>query len=145
MLSSSRTIQLVVTLVLWSLLSACTTQPSDHEINILVAKSVLPQGGENILALENFRKVNGIRVDDTTYVAEVEYDLVFRKGLEELTAELAQQSQHSPLEALGAGVELFGQLVQYGQFKAGDRLPQSGTFKLIQTEQGWRLAQDFNL
>lgn len=142
-----------MTLVKWTtalatlllLLTACSSVPSDAEIKIQVAKAALEQGGEKIFALENFRKVNGLSVDKSTYIAEVEYDLVFRKGLDELTAELAQQSGDSPLAALGAGMEVLGQLMQYGQFKAGDRLPRHEKYKLIKTEQGWRLAEDFTL
>lgn len=128
-----------------TLLAACTTIPSDNEIQIQVAKSVLSQGGEKIFALENFQKINGLSIDKQTYIAEVKYDLVFRKGLEELTKELKEQSNQSPLQALGSGMEIFAQLMQYGQFEAGDRLTQHEKFKLIKTEQGWRMAKDFTL
>ncbi|MCD6526214.1 MAG: hypothetical protein J7K75_04390 [Desulfuromonas sp.] len=135
----------ILFVLLLIILTACTSIPSDSEIKIQVAKSVLHQGGEKIFALENFHKLNGVSVDESTYIAEVQYDLVFRKGLDELTAELKEQSSQSPLAALGAGMEILGQLMQYGQFKAGDRLPRHEKHKLIKTEQGWRLAKDFTL
>ena len=127
------------------LLTACTSVPTDAEIQIQVAKTVLQQNNDKIFSFENFHKVNGLSVDTTTYIAEVQYDLVFRKGLEELTEELNSTSSSDPIAALGSGMELLGQLMKYGQFKAGDRLPRHEKFKLIKTEQGWRMADDFAL
>nr|WP_320116590.1 hypothetical protein [uncultured Desulfuromonas sp.] len=127
------------------LLSGCQSIPTDAEIQIQVAKKVLSHNNEKIFSLENFHKVNGLSVDQQTYIAEVEYDLVFRKGLEELSAELNRTTSDNPLAALGSGMELLAQLMKYGQFKAGDRIPHHEKFKLIKTEQGWRMADDFNL
>jgi len=126
-------------------LGGCQSVPTDAEIQIQVAKQVLSHNNEKIFSLENFHKVNGLSVDKQTYIAEVEYDLVFRKGLEELSAELNRTSNDNPLAAFGSGMELLTQLMKYGQFKAGDRIPHHEKFKLIKTEQGWRMAADFNL
>jgi len=127
------------------LLSGCQSVPSDAEIQIQVAKKVLSNNNEKIFSLDNFHKVNGLSVDKQTYIAEVEYGLVFRKGLEELSEELNRTSNDNPLAAFGSGTELLAQLMKYGQFKAGDRIPHHEKFKLIKTEQGWRMADDFNL
>nr|WP_320050436.1 hypothetical protein [uncultured Desulfuromonas sp.] len=127
------------------ILSGCSSLPTDAEIQIQVAKHVLSDNNAKIFSLENFHKVNGLSVDKQTYIAEVEYDLVFRKGLEELSEELNRTSSDNPLAAFGSGMELLAQLMKYGQFKAGDRIPHHEKYKLIKTEQGWRMANDFNL
>ena len=138
-------ISLSILLFLTSCLSGCQTIPTDAEIQIQVAKHVLSDNNAKIFSLENFRKVNGLSVDKQTYIVEVKYDLVFRKGLEELSEELNRTSNNNPLAAFGSGMELLAQLMKYGQFKAGDRIPHHEKYKLIKTEQGWRMADDFNL
>lgn len=124
-------------------LSGCTIAPNDAEIKIQVAKTVLKDGGEKIFFFENFRKTNGLMLKDGRYIAEVSYDLVFRKSLEEISNEISQEAQSSPMDAIQSGLTLMSQLLQYGQFKAGDRLTFHKKFTLIDTEQGWRLERDF--
>jgi hypothetical protein len=121
----------------------CTTPPDSEEVKLQVAKHVLQNGRDKIFIFENFQKINGLTTNDGSYIVEVSYDLVFRKGLSELTQELNRSE--SPMVALGASLEIMTQLLQYGQFSAGERLPCHEKYTLVKTEQGWRLASDFNL
>lgn len=132
----------ILLLVLFSL-TACNVVPNDGEIKIQIAKVALKDGGEKIFIFENFRKINGLMQKDGRYIAEVSYDLVFRKSLEEISAEISQEAQKSPIDAIESGFKLMAQLLQYGQFKAGDRLSFHKKFTLIKTEQGWRLESEF--
>ncbi len=124
-------------------LSGCTSPPSSEDIKRQIAKHVLQDGRDKIFIFENFQKINGLATKDGSYIVEVSYELVFRKGLNELTHEL--NTTESPLVALGTGLEIMTQLLQYGQFEAGERLPYHEKHQLVKTEQGWRLASDFNL
>lgn len=124
-------------------LTGCSATPSSEDIKLQVAKHVLQNGRDSIFIFENFHKINGLATNDGRYIVEVSYDLVFRKGLHDLTQEL--HTSDSPLVALGAGLEIMAQLLQYGQFEAGERLPCHEKYTLVKTEQGWRLASDFNL
>jgi len=138
-----RKVSLIFLLTLCMFATGCTSAPSIEEIKLQVAKKVLQNGKDKIFIFENFQKINGLTNKDGSYIVEVSYDLVFRKGVTELTEEL--NDTQSPLVALGAGLEMMAQLVQYGQFKAGERLSFHEKYKLIKTEQGWRLASDFSL
>lgn len=124
-------------------LTACDSAPTEGEIKIQTAKVALKDGGEKIFLFENFKKINGLMQEDRRYIAEVSYDLVFRKSLETITAEISQEAAESPMVAIESGFKLMAQLLQYGQFKAGDRLSYHKKFALIKTEQGWRLESEF--
>ena len=124
-------------------LTACNVAPNDAEIKIQVAKVALRDGGEKIFLFENFRKTNGLMQEDGRYIAEVTYDLVFRKSLADITEEISDEAQRSPIDAIESGFKLMNQLLQYGQFKEGDRLSYHKKFTLISTEKGWRLESEF--
>lgn len=138
-----RNLFIIALLALNMSLSGCTSTPSSKDIKLQVAKHVLQNGRDKIFSFENFHKINGLTTSEGSYIAEVSYDLVFRKGLKELTQEL--NTTESPLVAIGAGLEIMTQLLQYGQFEAGQRLPCHEKYKLVKTEQGWRIASDFNI
>ena len=124
-------------------LTACNFAPTEGEIKIQIAKVALKNGGEKIFIFENFKKINGLMQEDGRYIAEVSYDLVFRKSLATLSAEIRQTAAESALVAIESGFMLMSQLLQYGQFEAGDRLSYHKKFVLIKTEQGWRLESEF--
>lgn len=133
---------LLLCLFLFSL-SACNSAPNNAEIKIQIAKVALKDGGEKIFLFENFKKINGLMQEDGRYIAEVSYDLVFRKSLETISEEIGQEAAKSPINAIESSFKLMAQLLQYGQFEAGDRLSYHKKFVLIKTEQGWRLESEF--
>lgn len=124
-------------------LTACNSAPKEAEIKIQVAKVALKDGGEKIFRFENFKKINGLMQEDGRYIVEVSYDLVFRKSLATISAEIRQEAAESPIVAIESSFKLMSQLLQYGQFEAGDRLSYHKKFALIKTEQGWRLESEF--
>jgi hypothetical protein len=124
-------------------LTACNSAPKEAEIKIQVAKVALKDGGERIFLFENFKKINGLMQEDGRYIAEVNYDLVFRKSLATISAEIRQEAAGSPIEAIESGFKLIAQLLQYGQFEAGDRLSYHKKYVLLKTEQGWRPESEF--
>lgn len=126
------------------LLSACTSPPSDEHIKIQVARHILPQAGEEIFSLENFRKIDGLLTHDDNYIVEVSYDLVFRKSLDEISVQLSDEAKHAPFVAMDKGLELFSKVMKFGNFKAGERIHRTEIYRMVKTEQGWRLADDFN-
>lgn len=124
-------------------LTACNFAPSESEIKIQVAKVALKDGGEKIFSFENFKKINGLMQKDGRYIAEVSYDLVFRKSLDTITQETRQKAAESPIIAIESGFRIMTQLLQYGQFEEGDRLSYHKKIALIKTERGWRLENEF--
>lgn len=124
-------------------LTACNSAPKEAEIKIQVAKVALKDGGEKIFSFENFKKINGLMREDGRYIAEVSYDLVFRKSLATISEEIGQDAAESPIGAIESSFKLMAQLLQYGQFKAGDRLSYHKKYVLLKTEQGWRPESEF--
>lgn len=124
------------------LLAACTLKPSADEIRQLVEQRFQKAGFGELFAIENFEKVNGYEPRDNVYVAEVEYDLVFRRGLRELEAELKQDAGDAPMAAFMNAMGLLALKMQYGNFKAGDRVHRKEAIRLIRTEKGWRILEE---
>ncbi|MEW6444536.1 MAG: hypothetical protein ACOZAQ_10020 [Pseudomonadota bacterium] len=130
----------LLTLTFALLLTACSGKPGTGELQTLVSQELGASGQDAIYAVENFNKLNGYDKDGR-YVAEVSYDLVFKKGLKDIAVE-AEQSPGGPLDKLTKGMGLMSLGLLYGDFKAGDRLPRKQTLQLIKTEQGWRIDKE---
>jgi hypothetical protein len=124
--------------------TACTTPPSEEHIKVQVARHILPQAGEEIFSIENFQKLDGRLNEDKSYSVEVSYDLVFRKDLEEISAQLSNEARRSPFEAMDKGLEIFAKVLEFGNFNAGDRIHRREIYRFIKTEKSWRLASEFN-
>lgn len=136
-----RRLAISLVLLLAGLVAACSSQPSDDELRALVVDALDAQGPEAIYRVENFRKINGYLKDDRRYVAEVGYELIFAKGLQNIAAE-SRNPLAGPLERMGAVTGLMALHLLYGDFKAGDRLPRTQTLHLIKTEQGWHIEEE---
>lgn len=132
---------LALLVLLAGLLSACSREPSVNELHALLVDALDAEGPQAIYRVENFKKIKGYMKDERRYVAEVSYELVFTKGLQDIAAE-AERQPGGPLEKLGSGMGLVTLSLLYGDFKAGDRLPRSQTLHLIETEQGWRIEEE---
>ncbi|TQV63271.1 MAG: hypothetical protein FNT29_07450 [Halothiobacillaceae bacterium] len=137
----NRALSLLAGLGLAVLLTACSGKPSINELQRLVAADLGATGPQAIVRVENFSKDNGYAKDDRRYVAEVSYDLVFQKGLQDVAVQ-AQNAPGGPLEKMGKGMGLMTLGLLYGDFKAGDRLPQKKKVTLIRTENGWRIEEE---
>ncbi|MGD9888390.1 MAG: hypothetical protein AB7S56_03875 [Halothiobacillaceae bacterium] len=122
-------------------LLACSGKPSSSELEKLVALELKANTPQAIYSIENFKKLDGLQQDATHYSADVSYDLVFTKSLQDIAAQ-AQQAPGGALDKLGAGMNLVSLSLLYGDFKAGDRLPRQQTLNLVKSENGWRLARE---
>ena len=135
-----RTIALIPLLLM--LLTACARPPAGEEIERLVVAAVeADPTTTELFSVENFAKVNGFQESDNVYYADVTYDLVFRKGLDQYADEVGSRAG-DPKQLLGALGEAAGVValrMEYGEFKRGDRRPVARKVRLIRTEKGWRL------
>jgi len=122
-------------------LLACSGKPSVSELEKLVAIELKANTPQAIYNIENFKKIDGLSQDAQRYSADVSYELVFNKSLQDIAAQ-AQQAPGGALDKLGAGVNLVTLSLLYGDFKAGDRLPRQQTLNLVKSENGWRLARE---
>lgn len=123
-------------LALLLLLAACTNQPGNSEIQRQITERLSIEG-RDLFAIENFRKTNGFESGQNVYVAEVEYDLVFRRSLADLALNLSKRN-----DPVLAGLDLVALGLKYGQFEAGERLHRSEKATFHKTERGWLLQND---
>ena len=134
---------LTIILLLCLSVTACTAPPSEELIKTQIARYILPQVGEEIFSLENFQKLDGRMNEDASYSVEVRYELVFRRSLDEISAELSATAKHAPFEAMDKGLAIFFKAMEYGNFKAGDRVHKREIYHFIKTEKSWRIASEF--
>ncbi|MEW5838476.1 MAG: hypothetical protein AB1717_06555 [Pseudomonadota bacterium] len=122
-------------------LMACSGAPGNGELEKLVGIELKTDTPQAVFRIENFKKTDGQLEDATHYTANVSYELVFTKSLQEI-ADNAGQAPGGPLDKLGAGMNLVTLSLLYGDFKVGDRLPRQQTLHLVKNEAGWRLARE---
>lgn len=133
--------RILIVLSLGLMLLGCSGAPGVSELEKLLAIELKANTPQSIYRIENFKKVDGIQQDAQHYSAEVSFELVFTKSLQDV-AEQAQQAPGGALDKLGAGMNLVSLSLLYGDFKTGDRLPRQQTLNLVKTENGWRLARE---
>lgn len=131
--------KLITVLLLALLLTACSKKPSQLEMQRQVETTLQDQGLDQLFTVEHFQKTNGFQKSDNVYIADVKYDLVFRKDFDEVLAELKQQASDNPVLVLTDGMSSMALRLQYGNFKAGQRITREEKITFINTEQGWRI------
>jgi hypothetical protein len=124
-------------------ITACSNKPSDEELRSQVTADLLKGYRNQLYTVENFQKVNGFENDERTYTAQVQYDLVFKVDLQDAPQFLGNDSSESFLQKSAEALGLLSITAEYGNFKAGDRIPQDEKVVLIKTEKGWRLKEEF--
>jgi hypothetical protein len=134
--------------VLLLLLTACSSEPGDSEVEAQVLPLLITENMQQIAEIKNLHKTNGFEVDDNTYAVDINYDLVFKKGFAELAkpAEEAIQAQNGKPDILAGvasffnGLNVIGLNMAYGDFKAGDKVSKHDRVSFIKTENGWMLS-----
>jgi len=126
-------IMIVVTIVA---IAGCSSTPSSGKIEKLYFDAMGGKDNE-ICKFENFKKNNGLKENENTYIAEISYDIVFKKSLVEIKNEMNDGKQK---EQLPGFVNILGLLLTYGDFKAGERQHKDVKVTLIKKEKGWEIV-----
>jgi hypothetical protein len=131
-------------LLLGILIAGCShsSAPSDQEIETAVRTGVLANGKDQIMSVENFKRINGIPSDDGTYVAEVSYDLVFKKSYKDLKRDYHVDFSKSEAQ-LGPLASFIGKFsVSNGDWEAGRHFPMTDKVPFVKSEKGWVTPSD---
>ncbi len=120
------------------LLAGCSSKPSDDAIREQVTARLQQEYGTTLFEVVNFTKVNGIPRDSNTYIAEVEYDLRFKVGLDRAATVLQQAGEN----IFTAGLKAAALGVTYGDFKAGDTVHKSERVRFVRAEKGWLIDEE---
>jgi hypothetical protein len=137
--------RIFILLIISVLLVACSGKPKDSEIKSQVIDRFIRDGGDEVFEvfeIKNFQKIDGFERDSKTYVANVRYELVFKKGIKEL-AETAKSA-----EGLGGAmsqVVIMMLVAQYGYFNAGEAVLKEEKVILMKTENGWHIVEEGSL
>jgi hypothetical protein len=118
-------------------LAGCSDIPDESEIQRQLLEQKLDNGVDTIFGIESFEKTNGYEKSPTIYIADVQYEIVFRKGLNELKKELVVGN--SPLESMQAELFFASLAMQYGNFEAGYRVQRTEKITFLKTENGWMI------
>lgn len=127
----------LLTLLALLVLAGCSSKPSDEAIREQITNRLQQPYGGTIFEVVNFSKVNGIPRDGNNYIAEVEYDLRFKVGLDDAATALKQVSDN----IFAAGMKAAALGVTYGDFKAGDTQHKKERIPFIRTEKGWLINE----
>lgn len=128
----------LITLLTLLVLTGCSSKPSDEAIREQVTARLQQPYGGTIFEVVNFSKVNGIPRDDNNYIAEVEYDLRFKVGLDRAATVLQQAGEN----IFTAGLKAAALGVTYGDFKAGDTVHKSERVRFVRAEKGWLIDEE---
>lgn len=128
----------LITLLAVVLLAGCSSKPTDEAIRDHVTAKLQQEYRSAIFEVVNFAKVNGIPRDRNTYIAEVEYDLRFKVGLDGA----AQALQQAGEGLFSAGLKAAALGVTYGDFKAGDLRHKKERVRFVRSEKGWLIDEE---
>lgn len=119
--------------------SACSDTPGEAKLEQLLQQQFDAQYND-LIEVDNVKKLNGWSDSEQHYTAEVSYSLVFKKSFKAYMDEQTGKPGN-PLEKLSSGMSAGMLKLQYGDFNAGDEYQvKQLTLALRMTENGWALA-----
>jgi hypothetical protein len=127
---------LIMTLCL--LVAACSGAPSEDRVRSQVMASLMGHGADQLYDIEGFKVVSGHQADDGTYVAQVHYDLVLKKGVNKLPKEL-EADPKLIRTVLKLGRALARAVIDGTPIHAGTHIPVDDEVTLVKGEDGWVL------
>ena len=120
----------------------CSGRPGEALIARLMNEQIKAELGEGAARFENVKKQNGYQKSDNEYVAEVEFDLVFLKSLDEVVKARMSEAPEGAFNRMAVGLQGMALSAAFGDFQAGDRKHLQRDITLIKTEKGWRLDKE---
>jgi hypothetical protein len=139
----NRTAHLHVAVILcFALMSACSKAPSDGKIESQVVAALTQGGADKLYDIENFHKTNGLQKDDKTYEAQVHYEVVFKKAIENFTKNIDANPSQSAGTSAVAYMVLGKALAQGAKVEPGGRVSMDETITLQKTDNGWQISRE---
>lgn len=120
----------------------CSNKPSESEMEQQVHNAFVETADSQLFRFINFEKTNGFQQDDgKVYIADIRYELEFKKGIEGIEEDLKSQFEKDIVGSIGSGFNVVALKIKYGDFKVGDSITYEEKKTFIKTENGW-LLQD---
>ena len=121
-------------------IAACAPHPmpSDREIKTEVTHRLSEPSG--ILMVRNVKKTKVTRKENGAYLADVDYDVVFKMSFPDAVRQLAASS-----DASTALTSMQPLLKRYGPWDMCQTAHEHASFPFVKSEKGWVIANDISL
>lgn len=125
-------------LALW--LSGCNTGPGEEAIQSQVTAKLQAETDPNLFDISDFTVLGKEERMDGVYLVKVSYQVRFKQGLDQLQILHDEDLVYDRVGPFQQEMALMELERKYGEFEAGQALPQETEVWMMKTEQGWRLA-----
>ncbi|MGL5030219.1 MAG: hypothetical protein ACRDBT_00580 [Aeromonas sp.] len=121
-------------------LYGCGGGPDKEDIEQQIMAKVQAQTATALFEISDFTILDEEERKEGVYVVKVSYQLRFKQGFEQLQALHSEDLVYDRVGPFQQQMGLMELEHKYGEFKAGQAIPQETDVWMMKTEQGWRLA-----
>lgn len=125
-------LKFVVVACCFGLLAGCSSTPSESEIADQIQTRMNQEIGSDFIEINDLEKTNGREEGENKYIADVEYDMEFTKGADEVSSSMAGGPN---------GFVAMGMLMTLGKFKEGDVRHVKASYTFAKSEKGWVIVK----
>jgi hypothetical protein len=125
-------------LALW--LSGCNAGPGEEAIQSQVTAKLQAETDPNLFDISDFTVLGKEERMEGVYLVKVSYQVRFKQGLDQLQILHDEDLVYDRVGPFQQEMALMELERKYGEFEAGQALPQETEVWMMKTEQGWRLA-----
>jgi len=137
-------LKLTILAACMALLAGCSGTPSESEMSSQIEQQMNNMYGVEFVKIENLEKTNGREEGENKYIADVSFDVVYTKSIDQV-AESADLSSIPGMSQMGGflGGGMVKSVIKssLGNFKEGDTKHNKAKIPFVKSENGWVLAQ----
>lgn len=109
-------------------LTGCSGAPSEASIRKTASASAMKAGGDELMAVENFHRINGFQKDEHPYVDDVHFDIVLKESVLDFVGRLEERAKSgdegqgptsNDMAHMGRAFTAVGLAFAFGHAKAG--------------------------
>ncbi|WP_421202534.1 hypothetical protein [Aeromonas enteropelogenes] len=126
-------------LALW--LYGCSAGPGEEVIRQQVSDKLMAETDASLFEISDFAILDKEERMEGVYLVKVSYQLHFKLGLAQLQVLHDEDLVYDKVGPFQQEMGLMELERKYGDFEAGQVLPQQAEVWMMKTEQGWRLAE----
>lgn len=126
-------------LALW--LYGCSAGPGEEVIRQQVSDKLMAETDASLFEISDFAILDKEERMEDVYLVKVSYQLHFKQGLAQLQVLHDEDLVYDKVGPFQQEMGLMELERKYGDFEAGQVLPQQAEVWMMKTEQGWRLAE----
>lgn len=122
-------------------LYGCNSGPGEEEIQSQVTARLQADTDPALFEISDFAILGKEERMEGVYLVKVSYRLHFKQGLDQLQVLHDEDLVYDRVGPFQQEMGLMELERKYGEFEAGQVLPQQADVWMMKTEQGWRLAE----